>query len=429
MGRPKKNKTSEDVKKSFKNDSSNNSNISQNMGYDPGNAPEMFVNKNKPKKTNNKTTKTKKQDPFEYIKKKYGEGKIFSLPEKNEGYNPKDFINSGSMCLNYIMTGDYRCGFPKNRPIELSGREGVCKSTLALTASKYATRNKKMVLYSDAENGLNEHYAKQLKINRDYFHFFISDNMEEAFEISEDLLSNFDYDMFVFDSIGGSRPKSYMEGDYSDKNIGSHAKLTGKGVLRLGKICIHKNTAMVLINQIGDSNFGGFGPTSDTKGGKTLKFQLWIRVELTAPRGGKVEEKIKQKGTLDDVIDVEKNKEEDAEDGKKKKSISNTIETGTIIRAKTIKNKFFVPYRTCRLKLIYGKGFDKKFDFLEYLDMHGLAKRDGKKKIIYNKKGMLNSSFWKKYKEDDVFKKEIWEKIENHRKSLQMIEEDESFLD
>jgi len=42
---------------------------------------------------------------------------------------------------------------------------------------------------------------------------------------------------------------------------------------------------------------------------------------------------------------------------------------------------------------------------------------------------MMNSSFWEKYKEDESFKKEIWEKIENHRKSLQIVEEDESFLD
>lgn len=129
----------------------------------------------------------------------------------------------------------------------------------------------------------------------------------------------------------------------------------------------------------------------------------------------------------EEVPEGEENK--DDKKTKKKKPKTQTVETGIIINVKTIKNKLFMPRRMCRLKLIYGKGFDKDFDLLEFLDMQGIAKRVTLKKISYNGQSGLNSSFMKKYYENEEFKKEIWTKIEDHRKSVHKVEEDESFLD
>ena len=60
--------------------------------------------------------KKENKDPIiEYIDGKYGKGKIFKLPEKANEYDPNDFVSSGSLCLNYIISGDYRCGFPRKK--------------------------------------------------------------------------------------------------------------------------------------------------------------------------------------------------------------------------------------------------------------------------------------------------------------------------
>ncbi|MCK5632270.1 hypothetical protein KAH94_00815 [bacterium] len=376
-----------------------------------------------------KKTIEKEDSIIEYINKTYGKGKIFKLPEKNDGYDLKDFISSGSMCLNYIMTGDYRCGFPRRRPVEIYGNESVCKTTLALTVAKNVSKNKLYSLFCDVERGLNEHYARQLNIDPEYFYYLLSNYGEESFTVSEDLLNKFNFDLFIYDSVGAMRPRSIVEGGYDEKKMGDQAKLMGNAIIKMGGLFYRKNIVPIFINQLGNK-IGKYGNPNETKGGKTLKFQLWIRLEVTAPRDGKIEKEIKQKqkGTLDDVIDEKKIKEKKKK-GKKEKEKTDTVETGTIITIKTIKNKLFVPRRKCRLKLDYGKGFDRKFDFLEYLHMQNIAKRNGKSKIIWDEKSMLNSSFFNKYKEDKGFKKEIWERIEDNRKSLQVITEDEDFLD
>lgn len=374
--------------------------------------------------------KTEKEDSIiEYINETYGKGKIFKLPKKADEYDPKNFISSGSLCLNYIITGDYRCGFPRRKPVEIFGNESVGKSTLALHVAKEITRQKKMTLFCDAENGLNEFYAKQLGIDDKYFYYFLSDFGEESFEISDDLLNKFNFDLFIYDSIGGMKTRSVIEGDYDSKNMGDHAKLTGNAVTKLGKVLYKKNVAPIFINQLGVGNMSGYGSPIDTKGGKTLKFRLWVRLEILAPRADKVEQK--QKGNLDEIIEIkeEGKKPKTKKDKKNQKPKEDTIETGTIITVKTIKNKLFLPRKVCRMKVNYGRGFDKAFDFIEYLHMQKLAKRNGPSKIIYNEESMMNSTFIKKYKEDKEFKKEIRDKIEEHRKSIQIVTEDENFLD
>lgn len=386
------------------------------------------------KKTTKKPVKktVKKEDSVvEYVNKTYGKDRIFKLPKKADEYDPKNFISSGSLCLNYIITGDYRCGFPRKRPIEIFGNESVGKSTLALHVAKEAYRNKQMTLFCDVENGLNEFYAKKLGIGNEFFYYFISDFGEESFEMSDDLLKRFKFDLFIYDSIGGMRTRSVIEGGYDDKNIGDHAKLTGNAAIKLGKIFRKKNIAAIFINQLGVGNISGFGNPNDTKGGKTLKFQLWTRLEVVAPRSEKVEQK--QKGSLDDIIETkEEEKPKTKKDKKKKKPALDTVETGTIITVKSIKNKLFLPRRICRMKVNYGRGFDKAFDLIEYLDMQKLAKRNGPSKIIYpvsSENSMMNTTFINKIKEDKEFKKEIKDAIEKHRKSIQIVTEDENFLD
>jgi len=387
-----------------------------------------------------KTTKNKKvkketaKDPIlEYVNKAYGKGKIFKLPDKEDGYNPSDFIDTGSLCLNYLITGDYRCGIPRRKPIEIFGPESVGKTTLALHVAIEASKQKYRILDCDAERGLNEYYAKQLGIDNKLFYYFHSDNGEESFTITEDLIEKFHWDLYIYDSVGGMRSRAIMENGYDDQNMGSNARLMTKAVTRLSKYFFKYNIAPIFINQIG-SKIGGYGNPEETKGGKTFKYFLWCRLEVRAPRGDKIEIKTKilNKGSLNDVINEEeisehrkyKKKKEKEEKPKKK-----TIETGTIITVKSVKNKLFMPRRTCKIKIDYGKGIDKKFDLIEYLDMQGIVQRVGKSKIFYNDKNIMIESFFKKYNRDENFRKKISDLIEEDRKKQKVVTEDEKFTD
>jgi len=341
---------------------------------------------------------------IEFVGDTYGDNKIFKLPSKLSSYTPNNFVSSGLYCLNEIVSGDYKCFAPRGKIIELYGPESVGKTTLALACSKEVANEKQRVLFCDAEHGLNPMYAAQMNINSEYFYFFQPEDGEEAFTMSEKLLQKFDFDLYVLDSVGGIIPKAMLEGKYSESSMGSTARLMAKAIKRLAPLLAKRNTAAIFVNQL-SSKIGGYGNPEETQGGRKLKYYLWVRIECRAPRGGKIIEKI-AKGKIGDVQDESEDKEE-----KENKSGN---EIGTTVNIKTVKNKLYAPYRKCSLKIIYGKGFDKKYDFLLYLNAKGIIKWK-KSRLNYKGKSYLVDKFLDKYKKDIKFKKQIRDEIDSKK--------------
>lgn len=342
---------------------------------------------------------------LDYIKDKYGTDRIFKLPPKASKYSPEDFVSFGLYSLNEIVTGDYRCGPPRKRIIEIFGPESVGKTTTALSVSKETANSKKKVLYCDVEHGLNQYYASQMKINPDYFYYIQPDCAEEAFTMSEDLLKKFNFDLYVLDSVGGLTPRTVLEGDYNESNMGKSARLMSKAVRRLAPLLSKRNTAAIFINQL-SSKIGGYGLKEETAGGRKLKYYLWVRIEARTPRKGKILERI-GKGKISDMVEATEDEAEEAKDEKGTKS-----EVGILVNVKTVKNKLYSPQRFCKLKIIYGKGFDKEYDFLSYLDAKGIIKW-GKKRLSYKGKAFATSAFIEKYHKDKTFKAQVQSDIKN----------------
>jgi recombination protein RecA len=369
--------------------------------------------------------KTVKKDPIiDYVHKNYGRY-IFKLPEKDEKYNSEDFIHSGSYFLNYIMTGDFLCGYAKRgRIVELFGKEGVAKTTLALSACNETLLFGK-VLYGNAELGLNEFYAKNLIIkNHKNFYYFHAPYGEQFFEIAENLLKKFKFDLFVLDSIGGTKPKKWKEGKYEKSDMGRHSTLVGKATDRIITLLERKKTAGIFINQLAGV-IGEWGSPTNTKGGKTLKFLEWVRLQLTAPRDDKVEEKIK---SLDDVVEDQSEEEIEDEEETKKKKI-NKEEIGTVITVKAVKNKLFIPQKSCQIKLIYGKGFDKIYDlvgFLKYKNVIITNKKtmktfdSEKDKVKYKDEKFSAVDFYNKFETDKKFREEIIKEVNKEENSIEI---------
>ena len=114
----------------------------------------------------------------------------------------------------------------------------------------------------------------------------------------------------------------------------------------------------------GNNNFGVGGITNGviihnspetSPGGMALRYAASYRIDLRAPRGGKVEDK-------------------DMAEGNK--------EVGVDVNLKVIKNKTFPPYRHASYRIMFGKGIDRYLDLVNYLDKKGLLD-DGK--LVYNR--------------------------------------------
>ncbi len=103
---------------------------------------------------------------------------------------------------------------------------------------------------------------------------------------------------------------------------------------------------MIFINQVREKIGIVFGNPEVTPGGRALKFQASVRIEL------RKQADIKPKGQED-------------------------YSTGTSVKAKVVKNKMAPPFRIATYDIIYGKGISKTGCILDLALEHGLVRQKG----------------------------------------------------
>ena len=325
------------------------------------------------------------------IEKKFGKGSIFRLDSlKRDILDENNYISTGSYCLNEMLTGNYRLGYPAGRVIEIYGPEGVGKSTLALHAAKEVTKKGGDVLYLDVENGLSHDYAEKIGVDPEHLIVSQPGNGEDAFEIANQMIAEEKIPLVVVDSVALLVPRAEVEGEMDANLMGAHARLMGKGVRKMTGLLRKSKSTVIFINQL-RMKIGNYGNPETTTGGNILKFQAWLRIDVRAPRSGKVVGK--GQGSMEDVV-KDKDKEK--------------VELGKVLRIKSIKNKSFPPYRTCNVKINYGEGIDKDDDLLRFFESRGIITIE-KKKIRYRGKKMLRKTFLAKAKKE--YKARIKKKI------------------
>lgn len=195
----------------------------------------------------------------EIIESKFGKGSVFRISDMENRIREDNFISTGSKALNYILTGNSKCGWPKGRVVEIFGNEGTGKTTLALYACSEVNKSNFETLYIDVENAIDIEYAKKIGINPDLFFLTQPDCGEEAFSIAEEFLKeNEKCKLIIFDSVANLVPRAEIEGDIDSNNMGLHARLMGKGLRRLVSLINKKKACCIFVNQI-RMKIGGYG--------------------------------------------------------------------------------------------------------------------------------------------------------------------------
>jgi len=113
------------------------------------------------KKQEVNTGKSKFQEALDALNKKYGEGTILSLGDKN--HNEYDLISTGSIAFDHIALGVG--GFVKGKLYELVGWEGSGKSTICGHAAANCQKNSGKVLYIDGEHAVDPNYFEALGVD------------------------------------------------------------------------------------------------------------------------------------------------------------------------------------------------------------------------------------------------------------------------
>ncbi len=187
-------------------------------------------------------------------------------------------------------------------------------------------------------------YAKALGVDIDELLISQPDYGEHAMEIADMLVRSGAVDLIVVDSVAALVPKTEIDGEMSDQQMGLQARLMSKALRKLTATLNKSKTTMIFINQIRDKIGGfGFGPQTTTTGGKALKFYASVRMEVK--RVGQVKQG-------DEVI-------------------------GNETLVKITKNKIAPPFKEASFQIMYGKGISRVGEILDMALDNDIVSKSG----------------------------------------------------
>lgn len=310
------------------------------------------------------------------IKKKHGE---LVYINKDTDFKSIQRISTGSFNLDRVLRG----GFPKGRIIEIYGPNSTCKTTMCLQTVRELQKQSDEVkaAYIDAEHSLNLEYAENLGVDLDRMYVFKPDYGEQAFDIAEALIDSGEVELIVIDSVAALTPKSELEGDFGDSNMGKHARLMSQACRKLTSKISKKGTTLLFVNQIREKIGVMFGNPETTTGGNALAFYTSVRIELRGSSALK----------------------------------NGTEQYGTKIRAKVSKSKVSPPAEKVEFDLIFGYGIDYEGEVADAAVEMNIVERKGSW-FSYNGSNVAQGrdNLVQYLKDNEDVLSEILDKIDEH---------------
>jgi recombination protein RecA len=250
------------------------------------------------------------------IKSSYGQGSIMKM---NEVSTENIAVTStGSLAVD-LATGV--CGFPAGRIIEVYGPESSGKTSIALSAIAQSQKKGGIAAFIDAEHALDPDWASKIGVNLNDLYVSQPANGEEALEIVDTLVRSNAFDVIVVDSVAALVPKSEIEGNMGDAQMGVQARLMSQALRKLTGAISKSKTTVIFINQIRLKIGVMFGNPETTTGGNALKFFASQRFD------------IRKIGSLK----------------------SGTEDVGVRVKVKVVKNKMAAPFKVVEFDMMFNE--------------------------------------------------------------------------
>jgi len=316
-----------------------------------------------------------------------------SYLSENALSNVREWIDTGSMALNAIVSGSLHKGVPMGRITGFAGPSGCGKTLILNKIAANAQKKGIHVIYFDTESALDNETAERLGCDTSKIKHcpieIIEDCRNQLVKFLKNVVEKKMEGKFliIIDSLGNlisSREAKVIEDQKDSADMGSKA-VAYKSMLRAITHAAAKANCAVLFSNHTYDNPGALYPTlvKSQAGGSGPLYMSSVLVQMST--------KQEKASKLDN-----KNANEEST------AISKDI-NGLTLRCVTTKNRFVAPFLETELYLNFKTGLAKYSGLLEMAEAYGILEKSGHRYVLNGE----NIGFYKEFRDND----EVWSKI------------------
>lgn len=305
-----------------------------------------------------------------------------------------EYIDTGSMALNAIISGSLYKGIPCGRITQFAGPSMTGKTFFVLKAIANAQKMGKIVVLYDSENAIDAIGAKGFGIDTTKVKYIATTTVENTrnsikrflAKVAEAGPSAVGKFVIVVDSIAQMETElgeKRMAEDNNAADMGTFAK----SIKAFMKTCVNwgkvTKTTFIFTNEVYDDPSAMYPPIEKSMpGGKGAVYKPSVTVQLA-----RVPTKDDEGKTIDNTLAVMQKKF-----------------SGIVLRGLTVKNRLIKQFLECEMYLSFATGLDKYYGLLAMMRGFGIVVLEGKTYKDYEGNSL---GYYKKWRKDAA----VWDRL------------------